>query len=204
MSGSAAGAGGTTRQKLIEAAIELFRRHSVAGTSLQMISDELGLTKSAIYHHFRTRDELLTAIMEPVVSELAALVETAESQRGSRAQAESMLTGYISLAVSHRDLFPILTGDPGVTELLRGQPQWRAIVKQQADLLAGAEPGVGGQVRAAIVMAGISAAVGVEFAGLDDGELYDQLVTASRRTLDLRPPRHTPTNDDAARARVHG
>lgn len=193
MNGPAPGAG-TTRQKLIDAAIELFRRHSVAGASLQMISDELGLTKSAIYHHFRTRDELLTAIMEPVIGELAALVETAEAQRGSRAQAESMLTGYISLAVAHRDLFPIFTGDPGVADLLRQQPQSAALVKRQADLLAGAEPGVGGQVRAAVVMAGISAAVGVDFDGIDDRELHDQLVTAGRRTLGLKPPRAANPN----------
>lgn len=190
MSGPAPDASGTTRQKLIDAAIELFRRHSVAGTSLQMISDELGLTKSAIYHHFRTRDELLSAIMKPVISELAELVETAEAQRGSRAQAESMLTGYISLAVAHRDLFPIFTGDPGVAELLRRQPQSATLVKRQADLLAGAEPGVSGQVRAALVMAGISAAVGVDFDGIDDRELVDELVTATRRTLNLRSPRH--------------
>ncbi|OMB81433.1 TetR/AcrR family transcriptional regulator [Mycolicibacterium conceptionense] len=190
MSGPAPDASGTTRQKLIDAAIELFRRHSVAGTSLQMISDELGLTKSAIYHHFRTRDELLSAIMEPVISELAELVETAEAQRGSRAQAESMLTGYISLAVAHRDLFPIFTGDPGVAELLRRQPQSATLVKRQADLLAGAEPGVSGQVRAALVMAGISAAVGVDFDGIDDRELVGELVTATRRTLNLRSPRH--------------
>ncbi|OMC31245.1 TetR family transcriptional regulator [Mycobacterium sp. GA-1841] len=186
---ASAPAGGTTRQKLIDAAIELFRRHSVAGTSLQMISDELGLTKSAIYHHFRTRDELLSTIMEPVIDELAERVQTAEAQRGNRAQAESMLTGYVSLAVAHRELFPILSGDPGVADLLRQQPHVAALVKRQADLLAGAEPGVSGQVRAAIVMAGISAAVGVDFNGIDERELYDQLVTAGRRTLGLKPPR---------------
>lgn len=196
MNGSGPGAG-TTRQKLIDAAVELFRRHSVAGTSLQMISDELGLTKSAIYHHFRTRDELLTAIMEPVIGELAALVETAEAQRGSRAQAESMLTGYISLAVAHRELFPILSGDPGVADLLRQQRHVAALVKRQADLLAGAEPGASGQVKVAIVMAGVAAAVGVDFDGIDDQELYDQLVTAGRRTLGLKPPRAANPNSPA-------
>ncbi|MBU9762530.1 TetR/AcrR family transcriptional regulator [Mycobacterium sp. TNTM28] len=182
-------AAGATRQKLIEAAIDLFRRHSVAGTSLQMISDELGLTKSAIYHHFRTRDELVSTIMEPVVDELEKLVEAAEAQRGPRVQAESMLAGYVALAVAHRDLFPILSGDPGVADLLRQRPRWAAIVKRQADLLAGAEPGTSGQIRAAIVMSGISSAVGVAFDGVDDRELRDELVTTARRTLNLRTPR---------------
>lgn len=189
MSGPAPGSTGATRQKLIDAAIELFRQHSVAGTSLQMISDQLGLTKSAIYHHFRTRDELLAAIMEPIIDELTALVQTAEAQRGIRAQAESMLTGYTALAVAHRDLFPILSGDPGVADFLRQRPHWGAIVRRQINLLAQTEPGAGGKLRAALVMSGISAAVGVHLDGVDNGELYEQLVAAGRRTLGLRPSR---------------
>jgi len=177
-----------TRQRLIEVAVELFRRHSIAGTSLQMISDELGLTKSAIYHHFRTRDELLEAVLDPVIDQLRQLVEQAGGHRGAKAQADAMLSGFAALAVSNRTLFPVLTGDPSVGELLRARQDWGAIVARQMELLAGAEPGMAGQVRAAIVMSGISAAVGVEYDGTAD-ELLEQLVTAGRRTLGLRPPR---------------
>lgn len=62
-------------------------------------------------------------------------------------------------------------------------------------LFADVEPGIGGQVKAAIVMSGISAAVGMDYPGhRDDGfddELRDQLVAAGRRTLGLRAPRET-------------
>lgn len=180
---------GATRQRLIEVAVELFGRYSVAGTSLQMISDELGLTKSAIYHHFRTRDELLSAVVEPVVAELAALVAYAEAHRGVRARADAMLTGYAGLAVSHRDLLPVLTGDPSVAELLRTRPEWGEVVRRQADLFAAPTPGDGGRVRAALVMSGIAAAVGVPYEDIRDNELRDELVSAGRRTLGLRPPR---------------
>ena len=180
---------GTTRQRLIDTAIELFGRHSVAGTSLQMISDELGLTKSAIYHHFRTREELLEAIVEPVINELGQLVAGAGSQRTPRAQAETMLSGFAAFAVANRTLIPVLTGDPSVGELLRTRPAWGAIVARQMDLFAGVEPGLGGQVKAAIVMAGISAAVGVDYRDGDADRLRDELVTAGRRTLGLRSPR---------------
>lgn len=184
------GTPGTTRQRLLEAAVELFGRHSVAGTSLQMISDELGFTKSAIYHHFRTRDELLEAIIEPVIGQLAGLVESAESHRGARARADAMLTGYAELAVAHRSLLPVLTGDPSVAELLRTRPEWGAVVGRQTDLLAAAEPGAGGQVRAALVMSGIAAAVGGDYDGLSDDRLQAHLISAGRRTLGLRAPRH--------------
>jgi len=75
-----------TRQRLIDAATSLFIRHSFAGTSLQMIADELGLTKAAIYHHFRTREQLLTAVLEPIIGELRMVVEEAETLRGAHAR----------------------------------------------------------------------------------------------------------------------
>ncbi|MDF2585647.1 MAG: transcriptional regulator, TetR family, partial [Mycobacterium sp.] len=56
------------------------------------------------------------------------------------------------------------------------------------DMLAAAEPGTAGQVRAAIVMSGISAAVGIGYEA-DEQELLQELITAGRRTLGIRPPR---------------
>ncbi len=189
MSRTSSETGGPTRQKLLDVAIELFKRHSVAGTSLQMISDELGLTKSAIYHHFRTRDELLSAVMEPLITEVAALVDAAETHRSARARADHMLTGYARLAASNRELLPLLTGDPGVTALLRTRVEWAAVVERQMALLAGAEPGIGGKVKAALLMSGIASAAGVEYDGADAATLRDELIAAGRRTLGLRPAR---------------
>ncbi|VEG47018.1 TetR family transcriptional regulator [Mycolicibacterium flavescens] len=189
--------GGPTRQRLIDVAIELFKRHSVAGTSLQMISDELGLTKSAIYHHFRTRDELLSAVMEPVVHEVAALVEAAEAHRGPRARADHMLVGYAAIAASNRELLPLLTGDPGVTELLRARAEWREVVERQMALLAGVEPGLGGQVKAAVLMSGIASAAGLDYGDIPDEALREKLIAAGRRTLGLRRPQGRDARADS-------
>lgn len=183
---------GTTRRRLMDAAIDLFKNHSVAATSLQMISDELGFTKSAIYHHFRTRDELLGAIIEPIIERVAEAAEDAASQRSPRARADRMLTGYTALAVANRDLFPVFTGDPAVVDFLRGRPDWAAVIQRQIDLLAGADPGPRGQVKAAIVMAGIAGAVGVPFDGLDDDALREELIAGGRRTLGLRAAQPRP------------
>ncbi|KUI27478.1 TetR/AcrR family transcriptional regulator [Mycobacterium sp. GA-2829] len=180
--------GEPTRQRLIDVAIELFQRHSVAGTSLQMISDELGLTKSAIYHHFRTRDELLSAVMEPVIAEVTALLEAAEARSGPRARAAHLLAGYAALAASRRELIPLLTGDPGVVALLRIREDWGAVVARQMAVFAAVEPGLGGQVKAALVMSGIASAAGVDYGGVDEAELRDALIAAGRRTLGLRTP----------------
>jgi AcrR family transcriptional regulator len=36
--------------RIIAAALELFARNGVGGTSLQMIADAIGVTKAAVYH----------------------------------------------------------------------------------------------------------------------------------------------------------
>ena len=183
-----------TRQRLIDVAVELFKRHSVAGTSLQMISEELGLTKSAIYYHFRTRDELLSAVIEPLISEVAVLVDAAEGHHGVRARADHMLVGYAVLAASNRELISLLTGDPGVIELLRMRTEWAAIVRRQMALLANVDPGLGGQVKAAIVMAGIASAAGADYGDVDKNTLSDHLIAGGRRTLGLRMSRGQATS----------
>ena len=56
-----------TRTRLLETALELFTRHGVEGTSLQMIADALGVTKAAVYYHFKTKDEITEAVTEPAL-----------------------------------------------------------------------------------------------------------------------------------------
>ena len=178
-----------TRTRLIEAAIDLFTRHSFAGTSLQMIADELGFTKAAIYHHFRTREQLLAAVLEPILDELRTVVESAEAKRTAHARAEHMLTGYAALAVRNRGLVAVLAADPSVATVLNERSEWGDLIKRQLALLADVDPGPAGEVKAAMVFAGMAGAVGPAGAALDDDVLLDHLVDAGRRTLGLRAPR---------------
>ncbi|WP_375372666.1 TetR/AcrR family transcriptional regulator [Mycolicibacterium sp. CBMA 295] len=83
----------TTSARLVEAAVRLFTRHGFAGTSLQMIADELGFTKAAIYYHFRTREQLLTAALDPVLAQLQRIVEEAETHRSAHTRADRMVRG---------------------------------------------------------------------------------------------------------------
>jgi AcrR family transcriptional regulator len=177
-----------TRQRLIEIAVGLFTRHSFAGTSLQMIADELGVTKAAVYHYFHTREELLAAVVQPLTDQLQTIIETAEAQRGRHARAEHMLTGYVDLAIRNRALMSVLAGDPGVVDMLRAG-ELGGLIDRQIKLLADLEPGPGGMVKAAMVLAGIAGAAGPRLLQLDDDTFRQHLVEAGRRTLGLRAPR---------------
>ncbi|BBZ65275.1 TetR family transcriptional regulator [Mycolicibacterium insubricum] len=177
-----------TRARLIDVAVDLFTRHSFAGTSLQMIADELGFTKAAIYHHFRTREQLLDAVVAPILAELRTVVETAEGLRGSNARADHMLAGFAELAVHNRAV-AVLAADPAVALMLRANRDWSALIERQLALLTDLDPGPTGRVRASMVLAGIAGASGPAFDDMDRTELSRQLVDAGRRTLGLRTSR---------------
>ena len=54
----------TTYGKIIKAATKLMSERGFHGTSLQMIADKVGITKSTIVHHFKSKEGILIAILE--------------------------------------------------------------------------------------------------------------------------------------------
>jgi AcrR family transcriptional regulator len=53
-----------TRAALLHAAGSLFATNGIEGTSLERIAAELGLTKGAVYAHFTSKKELVSAVLE--------------------------------------------------------------------------------------------------------------------------------------------
>ena len=53
-----------TRQKILNAAMDLFSEVGYAAAGLGEIIDRTGMTKGALYHHFDSKDALATAIIE--------------------------------------------------------------------------------------------------------------------------------------------
>lgn len=56
-----------TRAELLKFGTELFAERGYAGTSLGDIAQRAGLTKGAIYHHFRGKEEIFAAVVEEVL-----------------------------------------------------------------------------------------------------------------------------------------
>ena len=56
-----------TRHALLDAAERVFERRGVAGTSLQEVAEAAGVTRGAVYWHFRDKADLFNAMMERAV-----------------------------------------------------------------------------------------------------------------------------------------
>jgi AcrR family transcriptional regulator len=101
-----------TRQQILETAQRLFAELGYDATSLQMIADELGLTKAAVYYHFRAKNEILQAIMLPGIERLKALLDDAAAIRGRRARLEFLVSGFVDFLVQNRHYAVMAATDP--------------------------------------------------------------------------------------------
>ena len=101
-----------TRQQILQTAQRLFADRGYDATSLQMIADEMGLTKAAVYYYFRAKSEILHAIMLPGVQRLEALLDDAAAIRGQRARLEFLVSGFVDFLVQNRH-YPVMAAtDP--------------------------------------------------------------------------------------------
>lgn len=59
---SEAGVPATTRERILDVALDLFIRKGYAETSLREIAAELGFSKAALYYHFESKQDILAAL----------------------------------------------------------------------------------------------------------------------------------------------
>src|SRR5215831_13189869 len=53
-----------TRQRLFEAAAQVFQEQGIGAVSIDAISEAAGLTRGAFYSNFASKDELIVAMLE--------------------------------------------------------------------------------------------------------------------------------------------
>jgi AcrR family transcriptional regulator len=104
-----------TRQAVLDTAIELFSERGYAATSLQMIADRMGVTKAAVYYHFRAKDDILEAISAPVWQQLTALLDEIETADGPGERLRRLTDGFVDILMSARPVITIVAGDKALT-----------------------------------------------------------------------------------------
>jgi len=104
---------GYDQETVLRRAIELFNRQGYDATSIGDLARELGLTKSAIYHHVPSKEALLAAALDEALDGLAATIEAAVHATGE-------VSAYERLRSAVRQSVEILGEHlPAVTLLLR-------------------------------------------------------------------------------------
>ncbi|ODR13619.1 TetR family transcriptional regulator [Mycobacterium shimoidei] len=170
--------------RVLDAALRLIAENGVGGTSLQMIADAIGVTKAAVYHQFKTKDEIVIALTERELAGLEEALEAAEAERSQLRAREMLLDGVIDLAVKRRGVASTLQFDPVIVRLLAEHQPFQQFIQRLYSVLVG-DAGDDARVTAAMLSGAI--AVGVMHplvADVDDDTLRSQLVRLTRRFME--------------------
>jgi AcrR family transcriptional regulator len=125
----------TPRDRIIDAAMTVFRRHGFRRSSIEQAAEAAGLTRQALYHHFDSKEALFRAVVERVYqTALAAEIAAAEAKEKAGGGLADILVAQIAARLTH--LIASLDGSPHVEELFSELGQSRDLYQKYAFLSA--------------------------------------------------------------------
>ncbi|RKQ34989.1 TetR/AcrR family transcriptional regulator [Kocuria tytonis] len=98
---------GYDRETLLSVCVDVFNRYGYDATSMGMLSKHLGISKSAIYHHVQSKEEILEQALDRALDALEAVfAEVLASGSGPVNKLERILDGTVRVLV---DQMPYVT-----------------------------------------------------------------------------------------------
>ena len=80
-----------TRSQIREVALALFAEQGYEKTSLREIAERLGITKAAVYYHYKTKEEIHASLFDDVAAGIDTIVEWVGTQpAGSETRVEAL------------------------------------------------------------------------------------------------------------------
>ena len=67
-----------TKERILEAALEMFSQNGYAGTNIRELSASLGLVKSGVYKHFESKEAIWNALLDQMITYYADHFGSAE------------------------------------------------------------------------------------------------------------------------------
>lgn len=111
---------GYNQETVIRRATELFNQQGYEGTSMNDLAKELGLTKSALYHHLPSKEHILGLALEEALTELTSAVErarTAGTDSSAYERVRHLVQESVKVLVAHQPAVTLLLRVRGNSEL---------------------------------------------------------------------------------------
>jgi len=119
---------GYDQQGILDVAVAAFNQYGYDATSMGVLADRLGLSKSAIYHHFPSKDEILERALDEALSSLEGVLSEADASGGRAAdRLDQVLRGAVRVLVDKLPYVTLLLRVRGNTEVER-----RALARRRA------------------------------------------------------------------------
>ncbi len=94
---------GYDRAQALDAAVTVFNEQGYDGTSIAALAERMGVTKSALYHHFESKEAILAAGLGVALDGLDNVIAAAEAAPGSALdRLTHAITGAVRLLVREK------------------------------------------------------------------------------------------------------
>jgi AcrR family transcriptional regulator len=114
--------GSSTRERILDIALELFTEQGYDKTSLRDIAERLGTTKAALYYHFERKEDILLELhlrLHALGREALERLDALEDDQQRADAWPGLLDGFIDEVVNNRELVLLHQRNPGALEQLR-------------------------------------------------------------------------------------
>jgi AcrR family transcriptional regulator len=99
---------GDTRARIQQVALELFAEQGYERTSLREIAERLGVTKAALYYHFKSKEDIVRSFTEDYFGRLDALIAWGRDQPPTASTGHEILDRYITILLDGSEVFLFL------------------------------------------------------------------------------------------------
>ncbi|MFI1254915.1 TetR/AcrR family transcriptional regulator [Streptomyces netropsis] len=179
-----------TRERIQSTALELFVSQGYEKTSLREIAEALGVTKAALYYHFKTKEDILTAISDELGRPVDELIAWGKAQPPTLETKRELLARYSSALREAAPLYSILQeNQAALRELGVGQKLTDRVITISRLMHAGDAP-LAHQVRLS------SALLTVHFGAFTTARLEGDAETKRKALLDVGLEILDSTRDD--------
>lgn len=120
-----------TRERLLDAAFNVFAQHGIRGASIEAVCEAAGFTRGAFYSNFSSKEELFLALAERAMRRQLTSLDTV----GKDLEPDLVRGGAVDYEAI-RSILSVVVTDPGDAR------QW-ALMRAELELLAMRDPAVG-------------------------------------------------------------
>jgi len=160
-----------TRSRVQKVALELFAEQGYEKTSLREIAERLGVTKAALYYHFRSKEDIVHSFTDDHFARIDALIEWAKAQPPGPATSHEILDRYVGIVLTGAEVFRFMEQNRAAMQSMDAGKErfarFRGRLDTLVELLAGPAAPLRDRVRATAALFAASASC-MYFAGTED------------------------------------
>ena len=169
-----------TRSRVQKVALELFAEQGYEKTSLREIAERLGVTKAALYYHFKSKEDIVHSFTDDYFAEIDALLDWAKDQPRSEETRREILDRYVGIVLGGSEVFRFLEQNRAAVQAMEASKdrfaRFRGRLDTLVDLLAGPDAPLRDRVRASAAMLSVGATCHVYLQQIDDPDKLRAIV----------------------------